>query len=347
MIRSSRNGQEEGFETPVVLLVFNRPEHTRRILQAIGRVRPKRLYVVADGPRTPKEADLCSRTRAVLDEIDWDCEVQTDFSEVNLGCRQRSASGWDRVFSQVDEAIFLDDDCLPEPTFFRFCEEILERYRDDERVMMVTGSNYLERWKDDRQSYHFSYFGSPWGWASWKRAWRHYDVMMSGWGVTENRERIRDVLGDGETYELQAERFTRIHSNPANRHSWDVPWTYSRLFQSGLTVVPAVNLIRNIGCEGESDIPPDWPTASLGTFDMTFPLRHPASVSIDRLYDLRHIRRATGRDELNGKPLPALIERAPHLAVPGRVKLATEMKRRIALPLRQVLDAGRSRVGRS
>ena len=279
-------------ETPVVFIIFNRPEVTALTFQAIAQARPKRLFVLADGPRSPDEEDLCARTRAVTEKIDWDCELTTDFSEVNLGCRQRCASGFDWVFSQVDEAIFLEDDCVPDPTFFRFCELMLERYRDDMRVMMISGSNYLERWKAENQSYHFSNFGSIWGWASWKRAWKFNDVTMNLWGDEDFNLRIKDVLADEECFALQARRFDKAYGNPGNRHSWDMAWMFARLMQSGLTIVPAVNLISNRGCPGAMTLP---------TAPMSFPLRFQRSVSVDRLYDLLHIRWVTGKGKIGTK----------------------------------------------
>jgi hypothetical protein len=284
-------------DTPVVLAIFNRPDFTEVVFQAIAQARPKRLFVLADGPRSPDEAELCARTRAVIQRVDWDCEVNTDFADVNLGCRRRFASGFDRVFSQVDEAIVLEDDCVPDPTFFRFCQVMLDRYRDDTRVMMITGSNYLGSWKADSQSYHFSYFGSPWGWASWKRAWKFYDVTMKAWGDPSAKERIRNVFADEECFALQAGRFD-AYANPTDRHSWDLPWSFARLMQSGLTVVPAVNLISNRGCLGGNSLPPTHPIANLPTAPVSFPIRFQTSVSVDRLYDLQHIRRLYSDEHL-------------------------------------------------
>jgi hypothetical protein len=290
-------------DTPVVLTIFNRPGLTELVFQAIAHARPKRLFVLADGPRSPDEAELCARTRAVTERVDWDCDVKADFAEVNLGCRQRCASGFDWVFSQVDAAIFLDDDCVPDPTFFRFCEVMLEHYRDDTRVMMITGSNYLGSWKADSQSYHFSYFGSPWGWASWKRAWKFYDVTMKSWGDEESKSRIRDVLAEEECFAFQARRFDALYANPGDRHSWDLPWSFARLMQSGLTVVPAVNLISNRGCLGDGNaLPPTHPIANLPTAPISFPIRFQASVSVDRLYDERHIGRFAVRHQISGEP---------------------------------------------
>jgi hypothetical protein len=322
-------------DTPVVLIIFNRPDLTEFVFQAVAQARPKQLFVLADGPRSPAEAELCARTRAVTERVDWDCDVKTDFSEVNLGCRQRCASGIDWVFSQVDEAIFLEDDCVPDPTFFRFCEVMLEHFRDDTRVMMITGSNYLGSWKADSQSYHFSNFGSPWGWASWKRAWKFYDVTMSSWGDEEIKARIRDVLADEECFGLQARRFDRLYAEPGDRQSWDLPWSFARLMQSGLTVVPAVNLISNRGNLDGRGLPPAHPLANLRTAPMPFPLRFQASVSVDRLYDQRHIRRATGRDQYTGEPLE--ISNEPRVQS-RRVyqRIARKLGRRLAHPRKVV-----------
>ena len=156
----------------------------------------------------------------------------------NLGARRRYSSGVDWVFSEVDEAIVLDDDCLPDPTFFGFCEELLARYRDDPRVMMVCGTNYLERWQDDRQSYHFSCYGGVWGWATWKRAWRHYDMTLSGWGDERVRARVREFVADDEQYAIQARRFDRLYADATDRHSWDLPWSLARLSHGGSPSCP-------------------------------------------------------------------------------------------------------------
>lgn len=313
--------------TPVVLLIFNRPTQTQQTFDAIAQARPKKLFVIADGPRSPEEAQLCASTRAVTERVDWECEVVRCYSSTNRGCRETSATGFDWVFSQVDEAIFLDDDCVPDPTFFPFCEECLAHYRSDTRVMCITGSNYLESWMTESQSYHFSYFGSPWGWASWKRAWQHFDNSMQGWGDPEVKARIRDVLAEDESYAIQASRFDRVYNDPGNRQSWDIAWTCARLDNSGLTVVPAVNLVTNIGCCGESTISPDWPTANLPRGHMAFPMRHPSSVAVDRVYDLRHIRRVVGRDALSGESLFGPTE--PHRSNSPKA-IARRMRRRVA-----------------
>jgi hypothetical protein len=277
-------------KTPVALSVFNRPESTARVFEVIARAEPRQLFVFADGPRSDAEADLCAQARAVVETVDWACDVKYDYSDTNLGARERYKSGVDWAFSEVEEAIVLDDDCVPDPSFFAFSHDMLEQYRDDPRVMMVCGTNYLGRWKDDCQSYHFSHFGSVWGWATWKRAWAFYDASMSAWGDEDVKQRIRDLLADDEVYALQARRFDRLYGEPHDRHSWDLPWSLARLVHSGLTVVPSVNLVANVGNSDGRGLPPDHPLANLEVTPLRFPLREPGAVAADRDYDRLHTR---------------------------------------------------------
>jgi hypothetical protein len=278
-----------GLETPVVLLIFNRPDFTETVFRAIARVKPKRLFVFADGPRNPEEEALCARTQAVI-KTDWPCDLTMEVAEANLGCRQRVASGLDAAFAETESAIILEDDCIPDPTFFRFCEEMLDRYRDDERVMSITGANYLGHWTRGWRSpsYTFSYFGSPWGWASWRRAWDRFDVTMQAWKHPTTKPWLQDVLRNDEMYQFQARRFDIVYGNT---HGWDVAWLFTKLLDAGLTIVPAVNMIRNIGCLGGNSMPADHPIANMPTQPMEFPLRHPKVVAVDRAYDLKYVRR--------------------------------------------------------
>lgn len=277
--------------TPVAVCVFNRPDQTRRLFETLARVEPRHLFVFADGPRSDDEAEVCAR---VLDEtrrVDWDCEVRYDVSPVNLGSRYRVVSGLDWVFSQVDEAIYLEDDLDPDPTFFPFCETLLERYRDDTRVMAIVGTNYLERWQERRQSYHFSYFANAPGWATWKRAWATHDISMAAWGDDDVKRRIRELIANDEAYAFQAPRFDRHAADPERRYGWDPGWMLARMVHGGLTVVPAVNLITNRGNTDGRGLPPEHPLACIPSTPMTFPLRPPPAVEVDRDYDARHVRR--------------------------------------------------------
>ena len=181
-------------DTAVALIIFRRPELTARVFERIREARPPKLFVIADGPRPGNAEDvrLCANTRAVVEEVDWPCEVVRDFADENLGLKRRIPSGLDRVFEEVTEAIILEDDCLPDPSFFPYCEELLERYRDDERVIHISGSQLLpdppKKW-----SYHFSRGPAVWGWATWRRAWELYDVELADWHSKSRAEKKTDL----------------------------------------------------------------------------------------------------------------------------------------------------------
>jgi hypothetical protein len=275
----------------VALSVYNRPDTTASVLAAIERVRPRQLFIFADGPATAADTETCEQARAVVERLNWECDAHRDYSEDNLGAKFRYASGVSWVLSHVDEAIILDDDCVPDPSFFHFCEAMLERYRDDTRVMMVSGSNYLEHWKADRQSYHFSLFGSVWGWATWKRAWDLYDITLAAWADDHVKGQIRELISDDEIYAIQARRFDNLYANPGDRYSWDLPWSLTRLVHAGLTIVPAVNTVSNHGNKDGRGIPVQHPLAQLPATPLPFPLVDPPAVTADRAYDRLHVRR--------------------------------------------------------
>ena len=288
-------------KTPVAFFIFRRPSTTERVFEAIRQAKPPKLLVVADGPRPdkPGEAEQCAAARAVIDRVDWDCEVLTNYSEVNLGCRNRVASGIDWVFQTVEEAIILEDDCLPDASFFPYCEELLDRYRDDKRVMMITGTNILGDWKSAQQSYHFAYYTSCWGWASWRRAWNYYDVDMQRWTDPEIQQRIQDVLVSEKHYQNFKLHFDYVISG-ANK-AWDFQWSFACLSQSGLTITPATNLVSNIGYTGEAThtTESDNGLADRPVKALPFPLKHPWSVSVDRDYDEAYYQKVHGPGPLS------------------------------------------------
>ena len=183
-------------QTPVVLLIFNRPDTTERVFETIRQAKPPKLLVVADGPRAdkPGEAEKCAAVRAILDRVDWDCQVIQNYADTNLGCRERVSSGLNWVFETVEEAIILEDDCLPHPTFFRFCEELLERYRHDDRIMTISGNNLQFGRPHTEDGYYFSRYTHIWGWASWRRAWRFYDLEMKAWPELRNTNWLAEKM---------------------------------------------------------------------------------------------------------------------------------------------------------
>ena len=289
-------------KTPVAFIIFKRPDTTQAVFEMIRQAKPSKLLVIADGPRKdkPREAEQCATTRAIIDQVDWDCEVLTNYSDVNQGCKQRVSSGLDWVFNTVEEAIILEDDCLPDFTFFRFCEELLNEYRHDERIMMISGSNYSVEWKSAIQSYHFSFGNSIWGWASWRRAWQHYDVKMKLWFDLENKSKVRDITADEIVYHYKSRGFDLAALGKDD--DWAFAWDLAKLLQSGLTIFPSANLISNLGVDYTSRADEeaklkvgfqpkisDLPLAS-----MAFPLRKPNCVVVDKEYDRLRILKACG-----------------------------------------------------
>ncbi|MEN9208587.1 MAG: hypothetical protein Q6K31_10525, partial [Gloeomargarita sp. GMQP_bins_14] len=199
-------------QAPVVFLIFNRPELTRKVFQVIRQVQPKRLFIVADGPRDTAETAVCQETRRVVEqEINWDCQVERHYAEKNLGCRRRVASGLSWVFSQTDRAIILEDDCLPNLSFFQFCDELLVKYQDDERVMAINGTNYQRGRVVTPYSYYFSKYFHCWGWATWARAWQYYDVEMQHWPEFRDQGYLRFVTDDAYEYRYWSDKFERIY----------------------------------------------------------------------------------------------------------------------------------------
>jgi hypothetical protein len=233
--------------TPVVLIIFNRPDTTEKVFQAIRQAQPQKLLIIADGPRIdrPDEAQKCALSRAVIDQVDWECEVLTNYSDINLGCKYRVSTGIDWVFSEVEEAIILEDDCLPAASFFQFCQNLLEKYRDDERIMMISGDNFQPEDKQFEDSYYFSKYVHIWGWATWRRAWQHYDVEMSSWKEFQDKGLLKDTCNDP----IEAEYWLKIFNDVANNciDTWDQQWVYTCWQQSGMSITPSVNLISNIG----------------------------------------------------------------------------------------------------
>jgi hypothetical protein len=288
-------------KTPVAFFIFRRPDTTEKVFEAIRQAKPSKLFVVADGPRPdrPGEAEKCTATRALIERVDWDCEVIKNYSDVNLSARIRVSSGLDWVFEMVEEAIILEDDCLPNPSFFPFCETLLDWYREDKRIMMISGNNVLGEWKSDSQSYHFSYYGSIWGWASWRRAWQYYDVDIKLWQNPEARKKIKDILANNYQYQVRAKNFDDAYSKKVD--AWDYQWSFARLLQSGLSIVPCVNLISNIGFgeDATNTKSANSIVANLKTENIEFPLKFNTITVADRKYDKIWFKKITNQVKIS------------------------------------------------
>lgn len=290
------------FDVPVLFLIFNRPDTTEQVFEQIRKIRPSRFFIAADGPRLskPGEAELCRKIQdMVLSGIDWECEVKTLFRVTNLGCGPAVSTAISWFFDHVEQGIILEDDCLPAEDFFSFSREILGYYKNDERIMMISGTNMLETWKENLQSYHFSHYGGIWGWASWRRAWNFYDYEIKAWADSEVRARIKDVLVDEKQFRYRAHIFDSIiHDKKAI--SWDYQWGFSRLLQSGLSIVPSKNLISNIGFGKDATHTKTSHSslANLKQYTIDFPLKHPKFVIPDRDYDKAFMKKVLNKGSL-------------------------------------------------
>ncbi len=268
--------------TPVALIIFNRPDPTQKVFEAIREAKPPKLFIIADGPRPdkPGEAEKCAKTRAIASQVDWDCEVYTNYAEKNLGCGLRPASGLDWVFSQVEEAIVLEDDCLPHPSFFRFCEELLQRYRDDERVATICGTNLLFGQEQIDDSYYFSRYSICWGWASWRRAWQWFDFELKDWAEIKQKNLLKDVLIDDysiKIWSLLAQETVDKTQDGGVPDWWDYQWTFCNFINNGLSIIPKVNLITNLGHTEEAThtFNEESRFNEVGAEAIEFPLQHP------------------------------------------------------------------------
>lgn len=270
------------FDVPIALFNFNRPELTRRVFEVVRQIKPRRLLLVADGPRAsrPEDVQLCADVRAVFETIDWECEVTRNFSDVNMGSFRRNSSGLDWVFDSVEEAIVLEDDCLPSLTFFRYCEELLDRYRNDQRIGAISGNNFVPPGvAQGDASYFFSSYALTWGWATWSRVWKQVDLTMSWWEPEACKEMLRTIHPQTMEWQYWHSLYESIH-NGQRKNAWDYQLILSSFRNSQLCVVPKVNLVSNIGFgAGATHLTDDnTPLANIPNMEMDFPLKHPASL---------------------------------------------------------------------
>lgn len=273
-------------KTPVAFIIFNRPETTSRVFEEVRKARPPLLLLVGDGPRPgrPSDVEQCAQTRAMVDRVDWDCEIRKNYSEVNLGCKKRLSSGLDWVFSEVKEAIILEDDCRPHPTFFRFCEELLQKYRDDDRIGHIGGVNFQFGRKRGPYSYYFSRYPHIWGWASWRRAWKGYDPSLTVWPKAKEEKRLRHFLGDRSLVGYWTRIFEKVYQQQID--TWDYQWVFHCWTQNRLAVIPNVNLISNLGFDtNATHTTRRSKFNSMKTETMEFPLFHPPDIMRDASAD--------------------------------------------------------------
>jgi len=273
---------------PVLLMAFNRPDFTRKVLDSLRAVKPTRLYFAVDGPRAQIHGEdaVVDEVRAMIRTVDWDCDINTLFGKSNLGCNMGESTAVSWFFEHVEAGVIFEDDCLPRASFFSFAGELLDRFGDDERVWMISGNNLQFGRKRTGYDYYFSMFPQVWGWATWRRAWLKYDRDMRLWPEVRDGGWLNDIFGHART----AEHWSRILNETylGKIDTWDFQWFLTGWINNCLAIVPSVNLVSNFGFgdhRAAHNKYPGHPYASLPTEEIRFPLRHPPFVVRDALAD--------------------------------------------------------------
>lgn len=286
--------EEFKLATPVAFLIFNRPDTSKEVFERIREAKPEKLYLISDAPREGREDDTAKveeTRRYVETHIDWDCEVHKNYAKTNMGCRDRVSSGITWVLSQETRAIFLEDDIVPLPEFFRFCQEMLDAYEDNPRVMMVSGLNLVRKHKMDTP-YTFSCFSSIWGWATWRRAWEKYDVDVADWPELKKAGTLKKVQS-GFSYLFMKRNVDRVYTKKLD--TWDIQWDYCRHKHRGLGIVPRENLICNIGFNREDAThTKEGSDEDFSYGEMHFPIEKNVPVRRDVEYDRAYLKKYFG-----------------------------------------------------
>lgn len=262
----------KGFETPILYMVFDRLDTVMETLNEIRKARPKNFFIAADGPRNAEEKIKTDAVRAyILKNIDWKCNIKTLFRDKNLGCKYAVSSAIDWFFKNVEYGIILEDDCFPSQTFFRFCQELLEKYKDDERIMQISGTN-VEGVSKIKEDYFFAINFNVWGWATWRRAWKYYDVEVKDWPKFLKEGRVDDFAQGRLDKYFFIRTYNMMYRGEGN--TWDYQLWLSNVTNNGLCIIPKYNLIKNIGLSKGTHMGASDERKSLRIRDMHFPLIH-------------------------------------------------------------------------
>lgn len=269
--------------TPILFLIFNRPDKTQLVFNEIRKLQPKQLFVSADGPRKdhPEDKNLCDLTRKIIDQVDWDCELHELFRYKNFGCKEAVYSAIDWFFNNVEEGIILEDDCVPDESFFPYCEELLEKYRNDEKVMLISGYNPLPKTSQQSRSYYFSRCYYMWGWATWRRVWKQYDPDILDWPQLKKEGAIHKHLDDPKRAKGYSQIFDIAYAGMVD--TWDYQFVYLLCFKDGLSIMPRVNLVLNTGFGDTATHTKKGQGIPSNT--LTFPLIHPTEIKRNIIAD--------------------------------------------------------------
>ena len=277
----------EFLQTPILLLTFNRPITTLKVFEKIKQVKPLKLYIACDGPRDGNISDIeeISKIKEIIIKVNWPCKVKTLFREKNLGLKQAVSSAITWFFEHEEQGIILEDDCLPSTTFFRFCEELLNLYKNNEKIFMISGYNRQEQWKIKENDYFFSYLGGCWGWATWRRAWNYFDPDMKDLEHMIKDNIFENQMGKklGSIRQKELLNFKKVSDKI---ESWAYPWGLTRHKFNALCCIPNRNMIQNIGFNDSATNTKKIQLKKLKKYEIKFPLKVNKDVKGDYRYDL-------------------------------------------------------------
>ena len=291
--------EEYSCKTPVALIFFGRPDTFKQVFEKVRKAKPHKLYLIQDGPRNENDKENIAKCREIAESVDWDCEVVKDYSDTNLGCGVRPQSGISNVLKKEDRVIILEDDCIPCDSFFPYCEEMLEKYKDDERIAYVSGLNHFEEWDAGEDDYFFTKTGAIWGWATWARVWnKYYDYYVEGVNDRRTVDMLKTQIPNSYIAKSKIESWKRANLSAKNGEKlsyWDIQWGFVKYSQSMLVIVPKYNQITNIGVGATSTHATSKRNKNkfikyknfvfVPTKNLTFPLKHPEFCICDEKYD--------------------------------------------------------------
>ena len=275
-------------KSAVAFIVFCRPDTTKRVFQRIREAKPPRIYLIADGPKTTDQLSTCNEVRKIVESgIDWNCELHKVYSDVNLGCARRAQTGLDLVFMKEEQAIILEDDTLPDPSFFQFCEDLLFRYKTSPSVFHICGMNMFPHLYKGGNSYCFSSIANMWGWATWARAWKHYDLQMPDWNNENKKQFLSKWCLTRNLRKAMGSMFD-LHCDNDDPWTWDYQWFYACWRNNGLAAISSQNIVSNIGIGPDAthtvtDSPVELYPDKLQS--QSFPLIHPNTIQRDFTFE--------------------------------------------------------------
>lgn len=288
-------------ETPILLIFFNRPSTFRKVFERIREVKPKILLLAQDGPRNEKDMPGVMECREIAEQIDWECDVYRNYSEINLGCDPNEYRSFDWAFGIVDRLVILEDDCVASASFFRFCDELLEKYNDDERIQTISGFQRVEKYEECPYSYYFSMINAGYGWATWKRVWedakKHstYPILKDKYLLDNLRMLEKSVFPVYYKHESKKLIQKNTLDKQTGKHTtWETIMGQTMMLESRLSISPCYNLVTNVGMtddstHGGSDVrmfsPKIWRLFFMKSYEIDFPLKHPPMVLRDMKYE--------------------------------------------------------------